>query len=690
VAREAKVVITSTNNIGAGIKSAVKDLTSLESNAVRLGKSIQGAFSAVAVAAVAKQAISFGISTVKAFGEAERAMAQLKTALGGSETSFKRMNDLISDMGKKTLASKDEVEALVAEMASLGKSESDIEKITDATIALSNVTGMSLDAAYKAINGTYAGTTKELKKLVPEIGDLTKEQLAAGAAVDILNGKLGNISDSMAGGTLQNLKNLSDAWGDFKEELGASLAVTLNAVVTQLNDALSKMAESMQRHQLYIKATSDEATATDKLNYQLSLRAKLVSLLTSYEESHNYVALTSTKQQIEAIDQLVKTLSAKQEIEARSGKLSGESSSNFSPLVLAPIAAAISDGVGDSVEDVWEKFVDKYRTGWKEVSTGIEELADNIWTSAPPAVKNEGIRPSDRESGYSRSSEDFSKPMASGDQSALFGGSMDAFTLLSEAVMDVANPLSGLAGAFSMITQIMDPINLILRGFFETLGPAIEQTIKPLFDALYNVGAYLAEALYPILNALAPTFSIVADIIMRTLGPALNMLSPIVELLATILTIFVVPIFKAVAAALEVFMSPVRYLGDLFAYVGRVLADFAWNVGHPFNQRDTAGTFSSDAFSGLNERVAAILAADYSGTLTQSTGFTAVTAGTYQPGDTAALSSNYAGTNSGASYTGAQAITFNFFNQGNVVGSGGLEELAMIIQGILNRNARYA
>jgi hypothetical protein len=683
VARDALVKITATNNIGAGIKSAVKDLTSLESNAVRLGKSIQNAFSAVAVAAVAKQAISFGVSTVKAFGEAERAMTQLKTALGGSETSFKRMNDLISDMGKKTLASKDEVELLVAEMASLGKSESDIEKITDATIALSNVTGMSLDAAYKAINGSFAGTTKELKKLVPEIGDLTKEQLAAGAAVDLLNGKLGTISDSMAGGTLQNLKNLSDAWGDFKEELGASLAQTLNGVVTQLNDALSKMAESMQRHQLYIKATSEEATVTDKLNYQLSLRAKLVSLLTGYEESHNYVSLTSTKQQIEAIDQLIKTLSAKQEIEARSGQLSGESSSNFTPIVLTPIVSAISDGVGDSVEDVWEKFVDKYRTG-------IEELADNIWTSAPPAVKDAGLRPSDREAGYSRSSEDLSKPMSSGDQSSLFGGSMDAFTLLSEAVMDVASPLSGLAGAFSMITQIMNPLNLILSGFFNVLGPAIEQTIKPLFDALYNVGAYLAEALYPILNALAPVFSIVADILMRALGPALNMLSPIVELLATVLTTFVVPIFKAAAAALEVFMSPVRYLGDLFAYVGRVLADFAWNVGHPFNQRDTAGTFSSDAFSGLNERVAAILAADYSGTLTQSTGFTAVTAGTYQPGATAALSSNYAGTSSGASYTGAQAITFNFFNQGNVVGSGGLEELAVIIQGILNRNARYA
>ena len=45
---------------------------------------------------------------------------------------------------------------------------------------------------------------------------------------------------------------------------------------------------------------------------------------------------------------------------------------------------------------------------------------------------------------------------------------------------------------------------------------------------------------------------------------------------------------------------------------------------------------------------------------------------------------------SGAAYTGAQAITFNFYNQGNVVGSGGLVELAHLLRDILVTEERYA
>lgn len=44
----------------------------------------------------------------------------------------------------------------------------------------------------------------------------------------------------------------------------------------------------------------------------------------------------------------------------------------------------------------------------------------------------------------------------------------------------------------------------------------------------------------------------------------------------------------------------------------------------------------------------------------------------------------------GASYAGAQAITFNFYNQGNVVGSGGMQELATLIHDLIRQQERYA
>jgi len=57
-----------------------------------------------------------------------------------------------------SLASKDEIEGLVAELATLGKSDAEIDRITRAAVNLSNVTGQDLNTAFTLINGTYAGT----------------------------------------------------------------------------------------------------------------------------------------------------------------------------------------------------------------------------------------------------------------------------------------------------------------------------------------------------------------------------------------------------------------------------------------------------------------------------------------------------------------------------------------------------
>ena len=131
MAREAKIVITSENLAGPAIKSVVKDMLDVEGAAKEVGDSINKAFTAIAIFEAGKKIVEFGADCLKTFGEVERTMTQLKTALGGNEESFSRMGSLIEEMAGKTLASKDEVEKLVAELASLGKSDADIERIAD-------------------------------------------------------------------------------------------------------------------------------------------------------------------------------------------------------------------------------------------------------------------------------------------------------------------------------------------------------------------------------------------------------------------------------------------------------------------------------------------------------------------------------------------------------------------------------
>ena len=240
MARNAKYIITSENKTDAGVKSAVKDLLGIDDAARRVGNTLKEAFTVIAIVEAGKKLVEFGVDCVKTFGEVERTMTQLKTALGGNEQSFTRMTDLMDDMARKTLSSKDEVEKLVAELASLGKSDEEIERITQASVALSNVTGKDLNASFTTINATFAGTGGKLEKLVPEIGGLTEAQLKAGGAVDLLNRKFGEISNSMSGGIAQQFSNLGKSAEELKEAIGANLAPVFSPMIKWISEIADK------------------------------------------------------------------------------------------------------------------------------------------------------------------------------------------------------------------------------------------------------------------------------------------------------------------------------------------------------------------------------------------------------------------------------------------------------------------
>jgi hypothetical protein len=644
MAAQGKVIITSVNNAGAGIKSAIKDLTSLENNTVRIAKKIQQAFSVVAVGAAIKQVVDFGADTVKVFGELERNMVKLKTALGGNESAFKRMDDFISVTEKKSLDLGGSVESLVAELAALGRSETDIKKITEASVALANVTGDSLDSAFTKINATYSGTAGKLEKLVPELGNLTEEQLRAGGAVDLLNEKFGKISDAMAGGITQQTKNLGDAWGDFKEQVGKGLADEFSAILKGMNAFLKSMTEGLDRHQKYLKATAINATATDKLAYERSQLASQQAKQADYVKMGNQLVILQNAKDIEATEARIARLLHEQNREMRTGVTSvGADSTGYDEIKVPTFASPSPAHV----------IVDKINP--YDLSVGFETAfnALDFENNFSPLTGAGAVGPQTDDGGFDL-------------------GLDSGFSDLLSFVKDLVAGFAALISSISVVNVLIAIIKLVMEGFMDSMGPAIDTVMKPLIDSFKMIGQIGSESLFPILNALAPLFSVLGNALLSVVGPLTDLLAPAISFVGAILSAVLIPIIKGLAVVIEILMAPIKWLGDLFQWVGKVLSDFAWNITHWFNQRNTAGKFSSDAFTGLDDRIQDIW---------NDTG------STVSPSDT--LVGNDTPTN-GASYTGSQHITFNFYNQGNVVGSGGLEELALLIDSILKRNARYA
>jgi len=248
---EGKFVISAQNRIKEGLDAAQRDLGSFTTAAENLGKKLEAAFTATAIVAGLKKLGEATFDCYKEFGEAERRLNPLKIALDHNDASIRRATGLIENMSKMTLASKDDIEGLVSELAALGKSDDEIEAITRASVNLSNVTGKDLNSAFTLVNATYSGTAGKLDKLLPQIGDLTKEQLAAGGATNLINERFGDLSAKLADNDIpQKLKNIQDGFSDLKENIGQQAAGFFDPMITELNKFITGLNKTIEAQRI--------------------------------------------------------------------------------------------------------------------------------------------------------------------------------------------------------------------------------------------------------------------------------------------------------------------------------------------------------------------------------------------------------------------------------------------------------
>lgn len=254
------------------------------------------------------------------------------------------------------------------------------------------------------------------------------------------------------------------------------------------------------------------------------------------------------------------------------------------------------------------------------------------------------------------------------------GDDVNSVGNLAGVLTGFLNSIIGSLGIFGNIIMGMNPVlamlEPVLQGFVQIIGPAFTAVIQPVMNVLMQFGQLIAQALLPIFDALLPILSLVALHMQTLLAPAITVVATVAEWVAARLDMLN-PILVLIAKAFTILMAPVEFVADLFNWVGGVISAFGtnvgvamWNITHPFSQRGFVsgpGAFSSDAFSGLADRLAAIdeLAAN-TGAISSSVSTT-----------TASQSASYR----------VQPITINIYQQAPVVGSDGMREFARMIRG---------
>lgn len=232
-------------------------------------KDIKGKINGATIAGTA--AIVAIKKTVDALNDCEKAYkVQIKTeqSLSAAAKNNPYLNDE-SVYNLRNFASElqslseigDEVSIKVmSQLAATGRNEEQIMSIMSAAADMAAVTGNSIQNVALQLNKTYSGLAGELGEANGAIRALTKEELENGKAIEIVANQYKGAAQSTADVNVQ----LSNSWGDFKENIGRGWSNVTQPVKQFFLDVLNNINEATSKTNALkdAKGKRNDGTAT--------------------------------------------------------------------------------------------------------------------------------------------------------------------------------------------------------------------------------------------------------------------------------------------------------------------------------------------------------------------------------------------------------------------------------------------
>lgn len=226
-----------------------------------------------AVVKVAKQVAQTVSECTEAYRKQAIAEKQLSVAVKNnpllSTESARALRNYASELQSITNYGDEELIPMMANLVSLGRTESETMDIMRVATDYAVGANISLSTAITQLNATLNGNLGRLGLQNAELKTLTEEELKAGKAVEILGNKYKGMAESSA----NTSKQLKNAIGDFKELLGA----TFNDAVKPMEQFFTKLITNInnaKRAQLdYKQALNNTFDETGKIKETADLES---------------------------------------------------------------------------------------------------------------------------------------------------------------------------------------------------------------------------------------------------------------------------------------------------------------------------------------------------------------------------------------------------------------------------------
>ena len=147
---------------------------------------------------------------------------------------------------------------VMSQLAATGRTEEEIMQIMSAAADMAAVTGEDIASAATKLNATLNGNAGQLGRQITEINNLTKAELESGKAIEIVARQYKDAARSTADVNVQ----LSNSWGDFKENIGRGWSNVTQPVKQFFLDVLNSINEATAKTNALKDAGAKDAAGT--------------------------------------------------------------------------------------------------------------------------------------------------------------------------------------------------------------------------------------------------------------------------------------------------------------------------------------------------------------------------------------------------------------------------------------------
>ncbi len=187
------------------------------------GVAASGGAVGVAITAAVMAAKKY-IETLKEANEAYKVQEKAERALQNAaennpylnRESVQRLKDYAGKLQEISNYGDEGTIDIMAQLASTGRTESEIMKIMGAAADYAAAKHIDLKTAAETLNSTYSGMAGAMGRQIADIKDLTDEQLKNGEAIDLIASKYKGFAAEAADSGIQ----AKNTFGDFMESLG--------------------------------------------------------------------------------------------------------------------------------------------------------------------------------------------------------------------------------------------------------------------------------------------------------------------------------------------------------------------------------------------------------------------------------------------------------------------------------------